>query len=237
MYYALKNLRFNKILFTWLFASLIFVFCAADVLGRTDNLIQNPGADDGMNHWTKGPNIPFGTKSQDRGNPTIPHDVFYSGPSSHPYGNSAFQDIDLSPYEAAIKTGSVKARFSGLLRGVPSEGDKIQLKMEFYNESDERIGEFHTTPTNDGAWNTQSLIEKVPSSTNRIRVWMDGVPVDAVDAPDDAQDGVPDGFFDNLSLKLDMPQIKMSEDSFDFGNAEKAAPKTQAERLFPNQGK
>ncbi len=226
MYYALKNLRFNKILFTWLFASLIFVFCATDVLGRTDNLIQNPSADDGMNHWTKGPDIPFRAEADGRWEFSwseglvfvTDNNLFVSGPSSHPYGNSAYQDVDVSSYKDAIETGSVKARFSGLLRGVPSEGDKIQLKMEFYNESDEKIGEFHTTPTNNGAWNTQSLIEKVDSSTNRIRVWMDGVPVDAVDAPEDAQDGVDDGFFDNLSLKLDMPMIDMSKTSFDFGD-------------------
>jgi len=153
----------------------------------TDNLITNPGAEDGLNNWEND-----GTKftAHSKG-PHSGSKRFYGG------GNNAesyaYQDIDVSSYASEIDAGNVTATYSGGIRDYNGSDEGI-LELYFYDASMSELAYHHSGWHSHVDWKRYAIEDKsLPTGTRTVRVKMRAKRYSGSNN---------DGYFDDLRLTL-----------------------------------
>jgi len=213
------QIRLQKLFFS-IFTSLIVLFCANYSIAA-DNLLENPGAEDGTTSWTHYYGPSFKAVTEFRCSSAGCYLMQQHSGSKFWYGgdgteNSAvYQDEDVSNHAGAIDGGGVKVFLSGWLSGC---SHWAQLAMKFLDGGGNELGSCETGYKSDNGrrppiWTKYSLEEYLPIGTRTIRVLMQAKHKSGYGEKNEA-------FFDDLSLTLAVP--KLSEvnvpEQLDFGN-------------------
>jgi len=146
----------------------VFIFLAffsLHTIAATDNLLQNPGAEDGKNGWIFQGGFKTIKSGLTQGDSHTGDAHFYGGTGS-PTVSSAYQDIDVSEYANAIDAGNVSVTFNGWIR-TRGDGDAGQLVINFIG-SDSHA----TEPYPLGTWKEHIIKRTVPKGVRTIRVEM-----------------------------------------------------------------
>ena len=215
----LNIVKYHKKLFFSIFTSLIVLFCANYSIAA-DNLLENPGAEDGTAFWTQdyGPDFEavteftptnVGYKQQEHGG----NKFWYGGDA--PEDSAMYQDEDVSKHAGTIDGGGVKAFLSGWLA---ARYHWAQLSMKFLDGGGNEVGSIETGYKTGGAsapaqWTKYSLEEYLPIGTRTIRVLMQAKHKDGYGIDNEV-------YFDDLSLTLALPELSKVNvpDKLDFGN-------------------
>ena len=135
------QIRLQKLFFS-IFTSLIVLFCANYSIAA-DNLLENPGAEDGTTSWTHYYGPSFKAVTEFRCSSAGCYLMQQHSGSKFWYGgdgteNSAvYQDEDVSNHAGAIDGGGVKVFLSGWLSGC---SHWAQLAMKFLDGGGNELG-------------------------------------------------------------------------------------------------
>jgi len=210
----LINQSYKNLTFVAVAVAVIFALCVNPAIAEiTPNLLVNPGAEQDNTGWTFRDgfttiyfpiDVPF-IHSGDRS--------FFGGDDTS--DSSAYQSVDVSMYVEAIDRGDVKASFTGWIV-TPYDDDEGKLTLIFCDASGLSINMPHLWPTTGwqrcNPWFHHGIRnEPVPTGTRSIAVQMDSNRNSGSDN---------DAYFDDLSLTLALPTLKMitTEREFNFGN-------------------
>lgn len=186
----------------------------------SDNLLTNPGAEDGMTGWTiQEGNVESLTNGQ-CGSPApyAGSKLFAAGGicTDTPVGR-ATQTVNVTAYASLIDTGNYQVNFGAYMRDWESL-DIPQIKIYFLNASNSQIGESswltHNTPT----WTLKEDYINIPVATRFIKFEMKGVRNNGNDN---------DSYIDNTFMKLGSESIDCSGLSINIEN-------TDDFEIFPN---
>jgi len=197
------------------------IFAVDSFAKKTANLLTNPGAETGsLSPWVM-------TDCDS----TAPDDCFKVNPGTHgvkarsgnnhfggdgdDVGGAAKQVIDLSQYATYISAGSVKATFSGYMRGIGTDArDFAQLKLNFLRADGSSIGtEKETTKVKATGWTYKDIVvTSIPKDARKIEAKMY--------AGQGGSGGTVDGYFDDLILTLEWSEANsyISPTSLKFGD-------------------
>ncbi len=137
---------------------LIIAFTAADAMAErwSDNLLTNPGAETGdMSGWDNH----FGS-------------VYHLGGGNYTFWGKycngwMAQDVDLSPYEDSIKTGTVEIEAGGWYHGLKNATTNYSLS--FYDVYGKGIGHDVSGDLTAAAWREHKKTSEVPKGTGKVR--------------------------------------------------------------------
>jgi len=172
----------------------------------TGNKIENPGAEDGLNHWRL-PRLTSVSSPYYADEPWAVIDSksgsrFWSPDGEFIYAG-AYQNVDVSDYAEAIDGGGVKAFLEGYLTSRYEDGDEARFRMEYLDLSGNILGSESTGYHDSKNWYFDSLEEYLPISTRTVRVIME--------TKEDYGHGAwLYGSFDDLSLTLALPELSKS---------------------------
>ena len=192
------NLTFSAFIFFVIILNLA-IFATDSIATQTDNLIQNPGAENGTSYWMGSALAYYSQVGADDGDKVTPRTGNYFFAYNGDIDNaSASQTINVSQYKGFING----ARFSGYLQGWFEQGDYGQLKMTFLDEESKNLGEAHVSDEVKGSpWQyTKIDVSDVPQETHFIKVEMYGK----------RKDGKLTVHYDDLSLTLDWEEVHLS---------------------------
>jgi virginiamycin B lyase len=184
----------------------------------TGNLLRNPGFDQGtpgasravtvpIPGWVTVPNFTEGLYGgTDLPPTTLADDIgggrgFGWGGKSTPDQSHALQLVDVARETTAIDDGRASATLSGLLGGQAGQNDNARVKAVFLSASGEELGNAQIGPVTPADLGNQTLLIPrstslpVPAGTRSIRV---------VATATNIGGGSNNGYFDNLSLTLDV---------------------------------
>ena len=200
-----------------LIVSLILAFWATDTLADTDNLLENPGAEDGKSGWnwsnsTSGGSTSYITDSDTGEIVVSPHGgsrFFYVRGPKDTASCFIFQDVDVSSYAKYIDAGDVKAKLIGYAY---PEDDRDSLEFKLHFRKGGSTEKEHTKSVGkDVKWHEITIDESIPSGMREIRVELKG--------SISGTSGILDAYFDDISLTLGpLPAPAVSTSSLNFGN-------------------
>lgn len=203
----LINQSYKNLMFVVVAMAMIFAFCAdyaiADI---TPNLLYNPNADLGLDGWVVTPPGSFIIEYGDPQNNLYPYFSAVGDDES-----SAYQDVNVSQHAGAIDNGGTTVNFNADFRPL---NDCILkgwcyalLRIYCMNENLQELGKTEKSLWYTYAWWEPAEISMpAPVGTRYIRAEM--YTVDLI--------GVIN--FDNLSLTLAFPELKMITSEVNFGN-------------------
>ncbi len=170
----------------------------------TDNLLLNPGAENGIDNWTV---IEGNLESLTDGecNGISPHtgDRYFAVGGvcdDAPFGRSV-QNIDVSAYATDIDAGSFEANFGGYLSNFGGS-DLPEMRLLFLDNAANVLGTSITLSTLNNSWTLFNEQEAIPVLTRTIQFEVTGTR----NAGNDN-----DSYFDNLFLKLGEPLTTCDE--------------------------
>ena len=161
----------------------------------SENLLQNPGAEDGTNSWT-GVSGSFESilSGECAGNNSYSGArLFAVGGVCDPnaYGEG-YQDVDLLSYSSMIDNDSAIVFFGGYLSDY--SGDDIPaFHLEFYNAGDGLLGSTMSYESSSPDWEYLFDNITVPSTTRKIRMVLTGTRNAGTDN---------DSYFDDLFIRI-----------------------------------
>ena len=161
----------------------------------SENLLQNPGAEDGTNSWT-GVSGSFESilSGECAGNNSYSGArLFAVGGVCDPnaYGEG-YQDVDLLSYSSMIDNDSAIVFFGGYLSDY--SGDDIPaFHLEFYNAGDGLLGSTMSYESSSPDWEYLFDNIAVPSTTRKIRMVLTGTRNAGTDN---------DSYFDDLFIRI-----------------------------------
>ncbi len=163
----------------------------------TDNLIVNPGAEDGTDGWTVNEGY-LESLTDGECDAISPHtgDRFFcvgGACDSADYGE-AVQRIDLTAYAAEIDAEQVIAYFSGLLSTWGGD-DHPEMQLVFWQDDNTVIDFSETLDTQAASWTALETLAPIPPGTRFVDVMLKGTR----NAGNDN-----DSYFDDLSLVLSL---------------------------------
>jgi hypothetical protein len=144
----------------------------------TPNLIVNPGAEFGLDGWLATSRAVVGIYG-------APGFAGLGDPGPSDRGSRLFgcpplgdfsQEIDLSPYAAAIAAGRVVAEYSAYLGGVGASVDGASISILFHDATGRLISSSYINGPNDAVRNRQTRLDffgnniVIPSGAHTIRV-------------------------------------------------------------------
>lgn len=137
----------------------------------SDNLVLNPGAENGITSWiaTIGV-IESLTAGECNGiSPYQGSKYFAVGALcvEHPYA-SAYQDLNVNGYAATIDSGTVQAQYGAYMANWANT-DEPAIALQFLNEANVVIGSTDTMRHNLAPWTLKLNIALVPAGTRTIR--------------------------------------------------------------------
>lgn len=145
--------------------------------GRTDNLLVNPGGEDGASPTPSGWNqIGDGTwVARDywvdaaSGNWYISAD---NGPNNEPF--RLRQSVDVSQWADLIDSGPMRFSFSGLARSWQNGNDDYRVTLRYRNDQGDLLDEWSSPWDSGTSWTTIEHSRTVPEGTRRIDVDLGG---------------------------------------------------------------
>lgn len=189
-------------------------------VGAGENLLANPGAEDGSDPAAGEAQSPpprgWGATAEftvaaygDPGLPATGHaqevgggtKLFLGGRCASPpfcATSSAQQELAVSASAAAVDAGSVRAEVAALLGGLGSEPDAGRVLLQFLGAGSERLGQLELGPVTAADRGNQTRLlprsgeRALPAGTRRLRLALLA----------DGEGERIDAFFDNVSLRL-----------------------------------
>ena len=160
----------------------------------TDNLLRNPGAEEGIDRWEGGPIEALAEGECDGIAPRSGLRYFAVGGMCEPLADVgiATQEVSLSLWTGQVDDGEASARLRGWLRNwggsdVPSMG------MRFLDEEGTELAELSPVAVNSTEWTEVDESVEVPAGTRSIEVRLIGTHSSGDDN---------DAYFDDLELRL-----------------------------------
>ena len=184
---------------------LIIVFTVADAMAErwTGNLLKNPNASEYIRHgtWDEPKHWPYQEGKRMR--------VYVWGPGNGTFwadlgaGQTSLtgQQIDVTQYADDIDTGTVKVHAGGEIRPDPRSSGEFQVF--FYDESGSELRTKYYTERVSKEHKNVSITKTIPRKTRYIRMYMY------------AFQGI---MFDDLFLKISLPEFSWINYYMDFGN-------------------
>jgi hypothetical protein len=162
----------------------------------TSNLVNNPGAENGITGWTAtvgvieslGPNECGGIP-----NPYQGQKYFGLGALcvDNPFG-SAYQDLDITAHATSIDQGEVLTQFGAYMASWQNT-DEPSLALQFLDAGNVVLGGTDTLRHRLSAWTLKQSLVSVPSGTRKIRIIAMGTRFAGNDN---------DSYIDNMFCKL-----------------------------------
>jgi len=167
---------FVSILFFFIICVFIFLPNEVSALSFGQNLLINPGAEQGLYGWTE---VPSDGKTYTwRGDNYYGSDYVYYGSNSFRAGDYAdgilYQDVNISDELQRIVRGELKVRLTGWKRNY-GDGDKGRICLQALNSSGSVISNLYMPPlTDDPSWvYVDTGLLSIPASTHKLRVIME----------------------------------------------------------------
>ncbi len=169
----------------------------------SSNLLQNPGAESGMDHWSIEEGVVESLNNGQCGSPSPYAGVklFAAGGicTDTPVGR-ATQMVDVSSYASLIDMGNYQAYFGGYMRDWDSK-DIPQVKIYCYNASNVLLSSSNWLTHNTPTWTLKENSMSIPINTRFIKFEMKGVRNNGSDN---------DSYLDALFLKtIDCPGLSI----------------------------
>lgn len=163
----------------------------------TENLIQNGGAEDGVDYWIEDQGSFESINSGEcAGNDAYLGDKLFAVGGvceDNAYGEG-HQDVDVSAYQTDIDGQGVIVNFGGYLSDY-NGSDIPEFKVEFYDSSNGLIGSSSTYSHNASTWTLFNETMNVPAQTRTIRMVLMGTRNAGSDN---------DSYFDEMFVKLNL---------------------------------
>ncbi len=188
----------------------------------TDNLLRNPGAEDGVDSWDGGPIESLADGECDGIPPRSGQRYFAVGGMCEPLAEVgvATQAVSLTLWTGQVDSEEATARLRGWMRNwggsdVPSMG------MRFLDGDDIELGEMAPEEFNATEWTELDRSVSVPAGTRSIEVRLIGTHASGDDN---------DSYFDDLELRLgfDADEPEGDDDDSAGGDNDDSAPAEEA---------
>jgi hypothetical protein len=162
----------------------------------SDNLLLNPGAEDGTTHWTAtlGP-IESLTGSECDSVPPYAGDYLFAVGGiceGEVTDASAFQRVDVAPWSAEIDTDRATAHLGGWMRNYGSS-DRPEFEIALIHENGTELARSKRLSSATGTWTEMQSSLAIPVGTRSIDFVLYGTRNAGSDN---------DSYFDDLSLRL-----------------------------------
>ena len=159
------------------------------------NLIMNPGAEEGLEHWTVLEGV-VEALTDGVCDGVAPHSgdnyLAVGGLCEHSAIAQCVQDIDVSTFADSIDLGNLPVNFGGFLSNFGGS-DLPEMKLVFLDQASFELGESITLSTLNPSWTLLSESTSIPEQTRTIRVELKGTRNAGTDN---------DSYFDDLFLTL-----------------------------------
>lgn len=144
---------------------------------NSENLLLNPGAENGMSNWTITVGSVEALAANECGSPAP-----YAGTKLFAVGGictdtplgRCYQQVDVSSYASYIDNGQFQANYGAYMRDWESL-DMPSVTIQFYNQSNTFISESSTLSTLNTSWTLVDNWVNIPPQTRFIRFEMEGV--------------------------------------------------------------
>ncbi|OHU84313.1 MULTISPECIES: fibronectin type III domain-containing protein [Pseudoalteromonas] len=175
-------------------------FSTTQTTSLSPNLLLNPEADQGVEHWQGAGPIESLTANQcDSVAPYNGEHLFAVGGICNNEQNvgTAFQRVDVSDYATIIDQGSIKAHFQGFMRNF-NGSDIAQIHLEFKDAQGQILGTSDTLKGANSSWQAFTNSTTIPAQTRYIDYVLTGTRKNGTDN---------DSYFDSLSLKIQTQSV------------------------------
>lgn len=159
------------------------------------NLLQNPGAEDGLTDWTVSSGVMESLTDGECGGASPRTGTRYfsvGGLCEHSASAEGYQRIDVSSYSSQIDAGEVTVVFGGYLRNW-SGYDRPELELVFRDGGLGEITRSDSLGTNNSTWTPLLASQLAPSGTRTVDFVLSGTRHNGTDN---------DSYFDDLRLVL-----------------------------------
>ncbi len=161
----------------------------------SDNLLQNPGAEDNLIAWSITQGVVESLPALEC-NGVQPHSgeryFIVGGLCEHSAVARCQQDVDVSAYADSIDTGGYAVNFGGYLANFGGS-DRPEMRLYFLDDAGLELGTSTTLTTLNSNWTLLNTWELIPADTRSIRVELQGTRNAGTDN---------DSYFDDLFLRL-----------------------------------
>lgn len=173
----------------------------------TANLLENPGAEAGLAGWTEvAGSFESILSGECAGNPARSGERLFAVGGvceEFPYAEG-YQQVDLTPYAAAVAEGSAAVRFGGYLSDY-NGSDRPEFRLDFIDSQGAVIGSTPTRGIQTPVWTLFDESAMIPPTAAQLRLVLMGTRNAGTDN---------DSYFDDMFVQLDL----------DPGDCEEMAP-------------
>jgi len=191
----------------------------------TNNLLENPDAETGIDNWTG--DIESLTSNECGSVPTYEGENFFAVGGVCTTGQdtgTAIQDINITEHATAIDAGNYQVEFSGYLRSWENNNDLPELYVAFLDIDETLLSTTTSVSNNTPEWLLKKDYQSIPSGTRILRTVLKGTKINGTDN---------DSYFDSLSIRItatNCTTLSTTENSKD--TAIKIYPNPIKEKLF-----